>query len=213
MNTTLPKTITQNKNLIPASQLKTHPPQTTQNQWNLNTLQGRLIEISGNINTATLSLCAPLILQAQQKAEPTAWITDPTATFYPPDLQAAGIDLKALPVIQITQPKHAPQIADTLLRSGGFALIIIDLPHITLPRTTQARLAALTQKHQATLIIITQKPPQQPSLGAAISLHAHTTKKRTHFNTFSCELHITKDKHNAPGWRHKEVHHGPDGLC
>src|SRR6266496_2849888 len=62
-------------------------------RWSLDALRGRLIELSARGATATLTAAFDLILEAQHAAEPVAWVTFTSTTFYPPDAADTGIDL------------------------------------------------------------------------------------------------------------------------
>ncbi len=104
---------------------KSPPPTLT--GWSLDALSGRLVEISASGTTAALTVTCDLVLQAQLKGEPGAWITLLDSSFFPPDAACSGIDLDALPVIRVPDPQAAARAADKLARSGGFGLIVIDL--------------------------------------------------------------------------------------
>jgi recombination protein RecA len=198
--------------------------------WGLAELNGRLVELSSPPAAgALLTAAASLVLEAQQAGEPTAWITGPDA-FYPPDLAERGVDLSALAVIRVERFNDSLRAADVLLRSGAFGLIVLDLASLgggrgrrggrgtnpaELPLAAQTRLAGLVQRHDAALVCLTHKQPEQASLGSLITLHA--TAARCPLDgaagRFSCELTMIKDKRRGPGWRHAEICRGPPGLC
>jgi recombination protein RecA len=170
-------------------------------EWRIEALAGRLVEISGSAPTATLTAAASLILEAQRQGELAAWVGARDSIFFPPDFAASGIDLNGLPfaasgidlnglpVIRAADEKRAWRATDALLRSGGFAVVVIDLGYrADLPLDVQTRLAGLARKHHTVLLCITRKGRQVPSLGF-------------------------KDKRQGPGWGHSEVCRGPDGLC
>jgi recombination protein RecA len=182
--------------------------------WKFENLLGRLVELSGAATTATLTTTASLILQAQFLEEPVAWIAVCDSTFYPPDFAASGVDLEALPVIRINDQRKAVRVADMLLRSGGFGLVVMDFGKQTvLHASAQTRLAGLAQKYNVALLCLTRKEADNPSLGSLVSLRASVCRARTDFNRFSCELRVEKDKRRGPGWRRKETCRGPAGLC
>ncbi|UCE02223.1 MAG: recombinase A [Candidatus Latescibacterota bacterium] len=182
--------------------------------WCLQTLRGRLVEISSAGTTPSLSAAAALLYEAQRRAEPAAWVTAWDATFFPPDLADSGIDLEALPVIRATAIQAGARAADELLRSGAFGLVVLDLgARANVPMPMQARFSGLVKKHQATLLFLTRKPCDAGSLGSLISLRCDGVVWRSSFNRFAWELHVLKDKCRGPGWRYAEVCHGPDGLC
>jgi recombination protein RecA len=201
-------------NLVVAGRLRSDAPPGSSSRWQLDTAAGRLVEISSGGPTASLTIAVGLVLEAQQQGEPAAWITASDSIFFPPDLDASGIDLQALPVVRVNDPPRAARAADVLVRSGGLALIVIDLgPAMGLPVPVQTRLAGLAKKHHTALVCLTRKGAHLPSLGSLVSLRGEGATTRTSFNRFTWEIRIVKDKRRGPGWRHAEVCRGPDGLC
>ena len=77
------------------------PVRDTSRVWNLSSLAGRLTEVSDSGAAPSLTAAAALILQAQQRGEPVAWISFGNSIFFPPDFAEWGIDLEALPVIRV----------------------------------------------------------------------------------------------------------------
>lgn len=206
--------LSQTKGVMVASRLLSEASNKSGSDWKFENLLGRFVELSGPAATATLTATASLILQAQWLGEPVAWIAACDSTFFPPDFAASGVDLEALPVIRVNDLRKATRVADMLLRSGGFALVVMDLGGQTVLHTSaQTRLAGLAQKYNAALLCLTRKEPESPSLGSLVSLRASVCRARTDFNRFSCELRVVKDKRRGPGWRRKETCRGPAGLC
>jgi len=182
--------------------------------WDLGGLAGRFIEITGGTNGAVLTAAARLILQAQQHDRLAAWIGRRTSTFYPPDFAASGIDLNALPVIRTPDGIRAARAADTLLRSGGFAVVVLDLGRkANIPLSAQSRLAGLAKKHNTALVCLTRNDQKAAPLGPLVCIRAEAHKTRDDFDRFACALRIVKDKRLGAGANHVEVCRGPDGLC
>ena len=199
------------KGMIPASRLQREE---VDSGWKLDAVAGRFVEISSPADTCALTISASLILEAQWRNEPAAWIAVRKSLFFPPDFAASGIDLKALPILRVTEVVKAARMADTLLRSGGFGVVIIDLgdaAKLTFPM--QTRLAGLAKKHHTALLCITQTREQTGTLGSLVSLRGETRKKRAGFDRFLCELRAVKDKRQGQAWKYTEVCRGPDGLC
>jgi recombination protein RecA len=181
--------------------------------WRLEAFYGRLAELSGSATTAALSLTFRLVLEAQRHGEPAAWITERTSSFFPPDAARSGIDLGALVVIRMAQIQLAPRAADHLVRSGGFALVVLDLGRcLHLPLAVQTRLAGLARKHHTALLCLTDKTSDAPSLGSLVSLRAEATHFKKAQGQFGCRIRVLKDKRCGLGWSHQEVFHAPDGL-
>jgi len=170
------------------------------------------VELSSWGGAGLLTLALDLVLQAQEEAEPVAWITG-SSTFFPPDAARCGIDLDALPVIRVPDAKCAARTADKLLRSGAFGLVVLDLgTQSFISPPLQTRLLGLASKHEAAVLFLTEKPSDAPSLGSLVSLRAQAVRSRTGEDKFSCEARVVKDKRRGPGWSHRELRHGPAGL-
>lgn len=184
--------------------------------FSLGAFSGRLIEISSWGNGAPLTSACGFVLEAQLAGEPAAWVTAGESCFYPPDFVRSGIDLEALPVVQVADARRAARAADKLVRSGAFGLVVIDLvdlgPRAVVPPPLQSRLLALAGKHATAVLFLTRKTIDAPSLGSLVSLRAQTLRRRTHEGRYACDVEIVKDKRRGPGRSALEVHHGPAGL-
>ena len=95
--------------------------------WNLDALAGRFVEISGTVGSVALTAATSLVVAAQLRSEPTAWVGVGTSSVYPVDLAESGVDLAAFPLVRASNVLMASRAAERLLRSGGFALIVVDL--------------------------------------------------------------------------------------
>ena len=180
-------------------------------------LQGRLIELSAMEGGAGLSLAIQLTLETQQNGEFAAWVQlAPSGSFYPPDVADAGVDLSTLPVIQVSQTVAATRVAEHLLRSGAFAVVVIDLSHTKEPEpfpvASQSRLLGLAQKHAATLLCLSHKSKEAPSIGSLISLRIHSQKWQLEQDHFFVSCDVLKDKHLGPGAHFERSFRGPPGL-
>jgi recombination protein RecA len=192
-----------------------YPTSRAPQAWNVDSLSGRLSELSNTGATPSLTAAASLIFEAQRRGEPTAWIGVGDSTFFPPDFAESGIDIEALPVLRVSDGVAASRAADRLLRSGAFGLVVLDLDrHIEMRLSVQGRLAALAKRHHTALLCLTKKRERGAlSLGSLVSLQADGTIERVAFNRFNWEVQVLKDKHEGPGWRHGGVCYGADGLC
>lgn len=183
-------------------------------EWCLPALAGRLCEFSSPAPSVGLAVSASLILDAQHRGEPAAWVASERSCFFPPDFDAAGVDLAALPVVRVSGSVEAAVAADELLRSGGFSLVVVDLGgQLLVPVPMQTRLAGLAKAHHAALLFLTRKANEAPSLGSLIGIRATGTIERLAFGRFTGDVSILKDKRRGPGRRHSEIYRGPDGLC
>ena len=181
-------------------------------RWRLAEIAGRLLEISGSEAPASLTLAFGLVLEAQRQGEPVAWITPRERSFYPPDAVEGGVDLDALVVVRVPDARAVPRVADRLVRSGAFGLIVLDLGAAAIPTPLQARLAGLAQKHHTAVVCLTEKERKAPSLGSLVSLRVQAQRTRTSEGQFTCTLAVLKDKRRGLTWAHTEVCRGPAGL-
>ena len=183
-------------------------------EWNLDLLSGRFAELSSEGETASISAAVSIVLEAQKRGEPAAWVAVGLSSFFPPDVAASGIDLDSLPVIRVVNALSGARAADWLLRSGAFAVVTLDLGtdwQMQLP--VQARLAALAKKNRTALLCMTKKRRDAPSIGSLVSIRGEARAQKTGFDKFTWEIHILKDKRRGPGWSYEEESRGVEGLC
>lgn len=188
--------------------------ETTGPEWRLERGLGRLVEISSGAGPAGLSAAAAWVREAQLMGEPVLWIAVGASTYFPPDFDAAGVDLAALPTARLERVVDAARVADTALRSGGLGLLVLDLTeqrYLTL--AIQSRLAGLAQKHHTALALLTRKPEDEGSVGSLVSLRVSASVSRRGFDQFALQWRALKDKRRGPGWCGEEARRGVDGLC
>jgi recombination protein RecA len=184
----------------------------TPEPWGLAALRGRLVEVSARGASATLTTAIGFVLEAQAAAEPVAWITPTTASFYPPDVADSGVDLEALVVVRAPDATAIARAAERLLRSGAFGLVVLDLgAQAELSMPIQGRLVTLAQTHDAAIVCLTEKSGDSSSLGSLVSLRAEALRARDH-GEFCVTLRALKDKRRGPGWAHTVKRRGPAGL-
>ena len=197
------------RGVVPASELRERPL-CAGDVWSLDALAGRFVEISGAALTAT----AKLILEVQRRGMFTAWIGDACSCFFPPDMAASGVDLPSLPVVRAPDALGAWRAADILIRSGGFALVIVDCGRdAEFPLNIQNRLAGLAKQHHAALVWIARRSRQCSPPSSLVSLRMEAERGLVGFDRFACELRTVKDKRAITGRTHREVCRGSDGLC
>jgi recombination protein RecA len=184
--------------------------------WSLRQTSGRIVELSGQGACARLTAAFGLVLEAQRQKEPAAWVTLLGSAFFPPDAADGGVDLASLAVVRVKAAREAARAADHLVRSGGFGLVVIDLDGApragaTVPPALLTRLLGLAQKHETTVLVLTEKPASAPSLSSLVSLRAEA--ERTFADgRWEIRVRVVKDKRRGPGETHRETCHGPAGL-
>lgn len=177
-------------------------------------LAGRLCELCGEHASATLTQACALVRRAQDQGASVGWIGARGSSFFPPDVEAAGVDLDALAVVRVPKPRDLATAADLLARSGAFDLVVLDLAatQARLPLFALTRLSGLARAHDCAIVFLTRKRGDEPSLGSLISLRGDVRQRRTHTG-WVCELSVTKDRRHPGGWSRREECHGPPGLC
>jgi recombination protein RecA len=192
-------------------QLLTPPEVQSPTRISWDTLAGRLTEISKG--SGVLSTAAQLVLDAQLQGEPVAWIALESQWFFPPDFAANGIDLSTLVVVRVASSRAAGRAATHLAQSGAFGLIVCDLGNdCFLPMPLQSRLLGLAQKQHLSLVFLTHKKSDAPSIGSLIGLRSEPQCIELNNNRFICRQTILKDKRFGPHWQAQELYDGPPGL-
>jgi len=172
-----------------------------------------LVELSSQGGNAPLTLAVSLVLDAQRDKETVAWVTDSESSFYPPDAAASGVDLEALAVVRVPGVRAILKVADRLIRSGAFGLVVLDLgqdPRV--PLALVARLSGLAKKHDAAVLCLTEERRDAASLGPTISVRGEANRRLTDDAPFACRVELLKDRRGAPRPVHEGVHRRPEGL-
>lgn len=181
--------------------------------WNCEALAGRLVELSSEDGSAQLTLAVGLAAEAQRHGDPVAWVTKEQSVFFPPDAVEHGVDLESLVVVRITDAQTVPRAAEMLVRSGTFGLVVVDLGRdASIFPPLLSRLMKLAQHRNTTVLFLTIKAAEVPSLGSLVSLRGEARYTRAAADSFACELRILKDKHGPPTWTHREDCRGPMGV-
>ncbi|MCC6407063.1 MAG: recombinase A [Planctomycetes bacterium] len=161
---------------------RTPRPLAAEPSWSFPELAGRLCELSG-ARGGTLSLAARLVHDAQRRGETVAWVSTKRSSFFPPDLEAGGVDLASLVVVRTALASANARAADFLMRSGAFGLVVLELDPCSaepsgVPLALQSRLLAAAQAHDAVVLCLSEKPRGASSLGSLVSFHGEVELAR-----------------------------------
>lgn len=170
--------------------------------WSLQTLAGRLVEVTQRGAGTGMTWAAELLWQAQQQGEPTAWLCTGSRLPFAPDLIRYGLDLEACAVVRTADAQQAAVAADKLLRSGAFGLVVLDLgEQADIPTALLGRLTKLAQTHSATVLLLTESEAASAALGSLVSLRL-LAERDVEERTGESRLRLTaiKDKRQGPGW-------------
>jgi len=162
--------------------------------------RARLVELSGQHACARTTTAVSCVIQAQAQAELVAWVQLEDGALFPPDLDAAGVDLDSLIVIHV--PRHAGpfalvRAAEWLARSGAFGLTVIDLTDALPPGSSvnwQGRLRALLRQYDGHILLLTSNAHDEPSSGPLVGLRVEARRGPLHADRFEVHTHVLKDK-------------------
>ena len=213
------------RRVIRAKQLTSEQTQTFNEPcWSIGELSGRVCELqpdssqtqaaeSNTTSSALLTAAVRLMVQSQQRGDPAVWISAGPHLFFPPDLQANGVDLDAVVVVRLTDAPSAAQAADQLVRSGSFGIVVIDLVGFSalIPDAIIGRLSGLARTHDTAVLFLCDHT-EQSRLGSIISLRAQVRSRAASDGRYSMEITVTKDKKRGRSWRWTEGGNGPPGL-
>ena len=194
---------------LPALRLVTPAARPVHDPFTFGSLQSSLCEVSG---PAMMTAAIHTLSEAQRKGEPVAWVARPDSIFFPPDAEQSGVDLEAVVVVRVPAEAQV-RAAELLVRSGGFGLVVVDLPEAQrVPTPLLSRLLGLAQKHEAAVVFLTPKKADEGSIDSLISMRAWACSEREEKGRFLLTVRAIKDKRRSPTWTVSEVCRGPTGL-
>jgi recombination protein RecA len=95
--------------------------------------KGRIVEIFGPESSGKTTVCLHIVAEAQKKGGVTAFV-DTEHALDPIYANKIGVDIKELLISQPDTGEQALEITETLVRSGGIDLIVIDSVAALVPR-------------------------------------------------------------------------------
>ncbi|MFN0099041.1 MAG: hypothetical protein ACKVS7_10235 [Gemmatimonadaceae bacterium] len=140
--------------------------------------RGRLTELLAPAGAGKTTIARALVTATIRGGGGVAWI-DATRTLDPRDFTPAGTltmaEVDALWVVRPGEPSRGPWCADLLLRSGAFALVVLDSAPV-LPRAVAVRLTQLARESDAALLLLGEGT-RASEVGGALRLRlSHPTK-------------------------------------
>ncbi|MGB5695904.1 MAG: hypothetical protein WBM46_09650 [Polyangiales bacterium] len=162
--------------------------------------RSRLVEVSGQHACARTTTAVSCVIQAQARHELVAWVQPEDGTLFPPDLDAAGVDLDSFIAIHV--PRRAGPFAllratEWLARSGAFGLTVIDLTDALPTRPSfnwQGRLQGILRQYDGRIVLLTSSAYEDPSSGPMVGLRVEPRRGPLHADRFDVQSLIVKDK-------------------
>lgn len=184
--------------------------------WGYAEVAGRFVELCARGGSASLTIAADLVRDAQRQREPSAWISPASSSFHVPDLADVGVDLDALAVIRAPDMASALRAADELLRSGAFGILVLDgVESRSLSMAAQVRLANLAQQHDAAFLCLCR----EPVVGSLASLRLQTFHRRCGdppgedgYPVFEYGFEAVKDRRRGRRWTWSQTCRPPAGM-
>lgn len=180
--------------------------------------RARLVEVSGRHASARTTAAVSCVIQAQAQAELVAWLQPKDGTLFPPDLDAAGVDLDSFIAIHV--PRHAGPLglvraAEWLARSGAFGLTVIDLTDALPPGSSanwQGRLQGLLRQHDGRILLLTSSAYEEQSSGPLVGLRVEPRRGALHADHFEVHTRVLKNKIGIPSDPSPTTPLAPAGL-
>ena len=187
--------------------------------FSLSGLAGQVVEFSGWDNPAGMSLAASLLRECQQQEGIGAWISsrgdDGGTLFFPPDFERSGVDCRRLPVLWAASAPDAFSIAEKLMRSRGFGMLVLDLTGLRHPRPAGGlgRLYRAARDSGCLALCLTRRRPGEASLDPMVFVHGQAAfLAAEEGGSYDVSLTVQKDKHHAPGRTLRRRYGSPAGL-
>lgn len=162
--------------------------------------RARLVEVSGRYACARTTTAVSCVIEAQTRGELVAWVQPKDGALFPPDLNAAGVDLDSFIAIHV--PRHAGpfalvRAAEWLARSKAFGLTVIDLTDALPPGSSvnwQGRLQGLLRRYDGRILLLTSTEGEEPSSGPLVGVRIEPERGLLHEDKFEIHTRVLKDK-------------------
>jgi len=180
---------------------------------NLDLLSGRFAELSSEGETASLSAAVSIILEAQERGEPAAWVTAGRRLF-PSRCRRLGRRSR----LASRGPRRRPDVGRAcggLASSfGAFGVVVLDLgadSEMQIP--VQARLAGLAKKTPDGAPLYDEEAARRRVDRLARLAPRRGACEKNRFRQIPLEVRVLKDKRRGPGWSYEEEGRGVEGCA
>lgn len=179
--------------------------------WSYESLLGVLAEVSEETPSGAVSFVTEIIIEAQRRREPVAWVSGTQSIFFPPDMAARGVELSAVAVIRAGGETDSLTAAEWLAGSGAFGLLVVDAEgEWNVSDASLGRVQKLAERNQCAVLFLTRKRRNDPSLGSRISVRGFVA--RSGAAPFVTDICTVKDKRSNTSTRQRRQYNGPPGM-
>jgi recombination protein RecA len=179
--------------------------------WKYESLVGVLAEVSEERPSGAVSFVTEIIVEAQTRNEPVAWVSGADSIFFPPDLAARGVDVSAVAVIRAGGENESLTAAEWLAGPAAIGLLIVDAEgQWNVSESSLGRILKLAEKNQCAVIFLTRKRRHEPSLGSRIAVRGCIERSGT--LPLIVDITTVKDKRSNSSTRQRRQYNGPSGM-
>lgn len=147
--------------------------------------KGALTVVTGQFGSGRLTLAAQALAQQTRQSRPVAWV-DAAGLVYPPALEAQGVDLGRLLMVQGAGEKGA-YAAEQIIDTGAFPMVVVSGLDAHLDAARARRLQTASEGAQVSTLLVLEPPAAQRVQGAALKLHL--TRRAHHI-----QVEVEKDR-------------------
>ena len=179
--------------------------------WHFDNLIGLVAEISEEVPSGAVTVAADIIVEAQCRNEPVAWVAGTDSIFFPPDFHERGIDLSAVSVIRAGGEAESLMAAEWLIKSGAWGLVIVDVDcQWNISDASLFRIQKVAGRNLCAAVFLTRKRCHDPSLGSGIALRGCVSSSGS--GPFIVDVLTIKDRRFHSSSRRRRQYNGSSGM-
>lgn len=122
---------------------------------------------------------------------------------------ASAVRTNVRPDMSPIVAERTARAAETLMRTGAFALLVLDLGTVRPATGSLGRLLRLAGIHDVAVVALTDG---DPSLGSLVGVRVNASHSGPIDGRLTLDITAIKDKRRRPYWRVREVCCAPDGM-
>jgi len=167
--------------------------------------RGIIATLEGPPSSGRSTVAARLLGVATARGLGALVQTEQSGALYPPALAAAGVALDRLLIVPVKNAIGVARAADIDLRTEAFGVVVI--PDVRLRATAWTRLASLTHRANALLVVLATEPALELRYFSSLRVHVQLMRIRwggahglfTTLAGYDLRADIIKSKRGAPG--------------
>ena len=141
--------------------------------------------ITGQPGAGRMTLAAQALAEETRRHRPVAWV-DAAGLVYPPALEAQGVELSRLLLVQGAAERSA-YAAEQIIDTGAFQVVVVSGLDAHLDAARARRLQTASEGARVSTLLVLEPPAAQRVQGAALKLHL--TRRAHHI-----QVEVEKDR-------------------